>query len=101
MTRGEFEHLLDRTRSRLSQGLIGLGRYEKRALLIGCDLAILSFALWIAFAFRYGLGYRFESWQFALLTCSVPVLGVLAGLFSATMETESLPCFVGTTCRAA
>ena len=50
MTRAALEQRLDYARNRLSQWLVGLGRYEKRALLVGCDLIVLSLALWLAFA---------------------------------------------------
>ena len=76
VTRGDFEYQLDATRTRLSRWLVGFGRYEKRALLITCDLVVLYLALWMAFALRYGVNYRPETWQFRLLTSLVPVLGV-------------------------
>ncbi len=78
VTRGEFEHRLGETRTHLSLRLVGLGRYEKRALLVACDLVVLYASLWVAFALRYGVGYRPESWKFAALTAMVPLLGVAA-----------------------
>ena len=68
--------LVEAARSRLSAGLVDLGRYEKRAVLVACDLGVLYFALWAAFALRYGRDYRPDSWKFAVLTTLVPVLGV-------------------------
>ena len=78
MTRGEFEHSFDVAREALSRRLVALGRHQKRALLIVCDLLVLSFALWASFILRYGSDYRPETWQFAALTALVPVLGVAA-----------------------
>ncbi len=78
MTFGEFEAQIQETRRRLSAWLIGRGRYEKRALIVATDIAVLSLALWLAFTLRYGLGYRPDTWKFALLTAAVPVLGVAA-----------------------
>ena len=78
MTRGDFEHKLEHARSALSLSLVNLGRYQKRALLITCDLLVLYAALWAAFALRYGVDYRPDSWRFGLLTAIVPVLGVAA-----------------------
>ena len=78
MTRGEIEQRLDAARTELSRRLVGLGRHEKRALLVACDLAVLAFCLWAAFALRYGWGYTPDNWKFGALTALVPVLGVAA-----------------------
>ena len=78
MTRGEFEHWFETARTDTSAWLVGLGRYQKRALLIACDLAVLSFTLWASFTLRYGWGYWPDDWRFAALTAIVPVLGVSA-----------------------
>ena len=76
VNRVEIEHWLDHARNRLSQRLIGFGRHEKRALLVTCDIAVLSVALWLGFSLRYGFDYRLPDLQFSLLTASVPLLGV-------------------------
>ena len=78
MTRAEFAALWDDARAQLSRRLISLGRYQKRTLLVIADIAVLSAALWLAFAMRYGWDYRPADWKFAVLTSAVPVLGVLA-----------------------
>ena len=78
MTRGDFEHHLDVARTELSRRLVGLGRHEKRALLVACDIAVLSLCLWAAFTLRYGWGYRPDTWKFGIFTALVPVLGVAA-----------------------
>ena len=78
MTRGEFEHRVEAARARASERLVSLGRYQKRALLITCDLAVLYFTLWAAFTLRYGWGYRPDDWKFAALTVIVPLLGIAA-----------------------
>ncbi len=73
-----LERFFESFRTRLSAVLVDLGRHEKRAVLVACDLAVLYFALWAAFALRYGRDYRPESWKFAVLTALVPILGVAA-----------------------
>jgi FlaA1/EpsC-like NDP-sugar epimerase len=78
VTFGDFGQRLGETRRTLSARLIGLGRYEKRALIVTADIAVLAVALWLSFNLRYGWGYRPETWTFALLTATVPVLGVAA-----------------------
>jgi FlaA1/EpsC-like NDP-sugar epimerase len=78
VTVGDIKHWLGGVRGQISARLVGLGRYQKRALIVGADIAILGLALWVAFTLRYGWGYKPESWRFALLTASVPVLGVAA-----------------------
>ncbi len=76
MTRWDHEHRLDAARSWVLRQLVGLGRHDKRVLLIAGDLTILFAALWVAFAFRHGVDYRPGSLRLSLLTLAVPPLGV-------------------------
>ncbi len=61
---------------RMFLALIGLGRYPKRTILAACDLAILSFALWLAMSLRLGELYVAPTWPLFLLFCAAPVIGV-------------------------
>jgi FlaA1/EpsC-like NDP-sugar epimerase len=56
--------------------LIGLGRYAKRAILVAADLLLLSLALWLALSLRLGAPFVAPSWEFALIFCAAPVIGV-------------------------
>ena len=62
-----------------------LTRYEKRALLILCDLLLLSFALWVAMSLRFGELYVPSNQRVALLLVAVPLIAVAlcfwAGLY--------------------
>ena len=56
--------------------LLRLGRYSKRVILVAVDLAILSFALWMAFALRLGELYVPSSWELFFVLCAAPLIGV-------------------------
>jgi FlaA1/EpsC-like NDP-sugar epimerase len=56
--------------------LIGLGRYPKRTILAITDLLLLGLALWLALSLRLGELYVARSWEFALIFCAAPVIGV-------------------------
>jgi FlaA1/EpsC-like NDP-sugar epimerase len=56
--------------------LIGLGRYPKRAILVVADLLLLGLALWLALSLRLGELFVAPSWEFALIFCAAPVIGV-------------------------
>ncbi|MDX2203245.1 MAG: nucleoside-diphosphate sugar epimerase/dehydratase [Hyphomicrobiaceae bacterium] len=62
-----------------------LSRYQKRALLIACDLALLSLALWLAMTLRYGELYVPARRSIAFLQLAVPMIAVAlffwAGLY--------------------
>jgi FlaA1/EpsC-like NDP-sugar epimerase len=63
----------------------GLTRYQKRALLIIGDLALLSLALWVAMSIRFGEPYVASSRRVLFLLVAVPVVAVVlffwAGLY--------------------
>lgn len=56
--------------------LLRLGRYSKRAILVTLDLAVLSFAMWLAFALRLGELYVPSSWELFFVLCTAPLIGV-------------------------
>jgi len=57
-------------------GLIGLSRYQKRAILVVSDITILSLSLWLALSVRLNELYVAPNWQVTLMFCAAPVLGV-------------------------
>lgn len=63
----------------------GLSRYQKRILLILCDIFLLSFSLWLAMSIRFGEPYVASSRRVALLLITVPLIAVAlffwAGLY--------------------
>ena len=56
--------------------LLRLGRYTKRAILVAVDLAILSSALWLAFALRLGEFFVPATWELFFVLCAAPLIGV-------------------------
>jgi FlaA1/EpsC-like NDP-sugar epimerase len=57
-------------------GLVGLGRYQKRAILACGDLLLLGLALWLVISLRLGELYLASTWQLRWLFCAAPVIGV-------------------------
>lgn len=65
--------------------LLGLPRLNKRFILIGLDLLLLSFALWFSISLRYNTLYVPPDWLTAVLLASAPLITVatfaLSGLY--------------------
>src|SRR5215470_7777928 len=57
-------------------GLIGLSRYQKRAILAVTDLFILGLALWLALSLRLGEFFVAPNWAFFFIFCAAPLIGV-------------------------
>jgi FlaA1/EpsC-like NDP-sugar epimerase len=58
-------------------GLVGLGRYPKRAILAVTDAIVLGLALWLALSLRLGELYVAPAWEFTLIFCAAPLVGVI------------------------
>ena len=58
-------------------GLVGLGRYPKRVILAVTDAIVLGLALWLALSLRLGELYVAPSWEFTLIFCAAPLVGVI------------------------
>jgi len=58
-------------------GLVGLGRYPKRVILAVTDAIVLGVALWLALSLRLGELYIAPSWEFTLIFCAAPLVGVI------------------------
>src|SRR6516164_2817321 len=56
--------------------LIGLGRYQKRVILVASDFLVLALALWIAMSARLGELYLWPSWGLFFIFCAAPAIGV-------------------------
>ena len=56
--------------------LVGLGRYQKRAILAVSDFLVLGLALWLAMSLRLGELYVAPSWELFLIFCAAPAIGV-------------------------
>lgn len=62
--------------ARLCRRLLNLTRYQKRAILVLGDFAILAFVLWIALSVRYGVYYAPDRWSEAALVLAAPVITI-------------------------
>ena len=69
----------DKRVARLRKALLDMPRYYKRALLVVCDLLLLSFVLWLAMSLRYNTLYVPNNQAETLLLIAAPVLTV--GIF--------------------
>ena len=58
--------------------MLGLGRYQKRAILIVYDLALLNVIVWATFSWRYGGVFVPPSWYLAVVMGIGPVLSCAA-----------------------
>lgn len=57
--------------------LINMPRYPKRVLLMANDFLILLVSLWAGYALRLSTFYVPETWPFAMLLLSAPVIGIV------------------------
>ena len=76
VSRFQDRAVLEARARKLSLGLVRLGRYPKRVILVGSDLFGLGLALWLAMSLRLGELYMAPSWTLYLILCSAPVIGV-------------------------
>jgi FlaA1/EpsC-like NDP-sugar epimerase len=67
---------LEASARRISQGLVRLGRYPKRAIVVVSDLLGLGLALWLAMSLRLGELYVPPSWGLFFILCAAPAIGV-------------------------
>ncbi len=64
--------------SGIARFALSLGRYHKRALLIGIDMVLLEVIVWVAYSWRYGEPFWPTTWILMFVAGLGPVLSCLA-----------------------
>lgn len=76
MDRFNTDSVRERASRRVVLRLVGLGRYQKRAILAVADFCILNLALWLAMSLRLGEPYWAPTWSLFVIYFVAPAIGV-------------------------